>query len=300
MWGYESPAELLDNDVADIESYINAAYFDCFAPADGTRPWWPEKYHSDMIKAPASANLGVTQGSKQITGFVFEPKYAGSFVQIADRWYRYAGKNATGDDELVQPWDGETGVVGATIFYNAVALPWQVIETAGIPTIIGVGALSPMPDPDAETRLRTQPSVDFTPYMRFWRNRFSTWGDCDTGDPRFYFIDQASVGPEYALGNRFCVYPIPDNKFTFELRASIVPNALTADDDTPQLPAHSVDNILLPIAREKLVENTAGRRYTGPNVQLIIKAADRARAQLKGLQRTQRNTGSCMRVQPGW
>lgn len=305
MWGYEDPADLLAQDLADIESFINGAYFDCYAPADGTRPWWPEQYHSDIIKAAVSTNLTLTQGSKAVTGFAFEQKYAGSFVKIGEKWYRYAGNTAGPVYNLVQPWDQASGTYAATIYYNAVALPWNVIELAGVPSLLGVGLLTPLPDPDAELNLRSEPGFDFHPRdgrstFAQTRRNFSIAAYLDTGDPRHYHIDQASVAPTFAVGNRIHFYPIPEIGYTFDLRANIVPNALSADGDTPELPAQAVDNILLPIAREKLVELSAGRRYTGPNVQLIARAADRAREQLKSLRRVQRDVAGSFRVRRGW
>lgn len=304
MWGYNDPAELLDQDLVDIKAWINAAYFDCFAPVDGSRAWWPEQNHSDIIKAPVVAALTFIQGSKVVSGYAFEDKYAGSYVRVGDKWFRYAGKIVTAGPVttyyLVEPWADADGTFDATIYHNAVALPWNVVETAGKPTILGLGALEPMPGPDGETTLRTAPSVDFSPEARFARNRFTqAWNYYDVGDPRWYFIDQSSVSPVFAIGNRFHVFPIPENVFTFTLRACIVPLALDANGDIPTLPAQSVDNILLPIAKERLAENTTGRRYTGP-LQPITRAADRARAQLKSMHRTQRDTASRMRLSPRW
>jgi hypothetical protein len=120
------------------------------------------------------------------------------------------------------------------------------------------------------------------------------------GEPCFYHIDQASVGPSFAIGNRIHFYPVPDLAYTFDLRASVFPLSLVLDTDVPQMPAQSIDNILLPIAREKLAEATSGRRYTGPNVQLLIRAADRARAQLTSLHRVQRDGAGSVRLRRGW
>ena len=179
------------------------------------------------------------------------------------------------------------------------------MEIAGVPTLLGVGILAPLPDPDSELNLRTEPAFDFYPRdarrsFNTTRRTFSQNAYLDTGDPRFYHIDQASVGPSFVIGNRFHVYPIPEESYTFELRAHFIPVPLEGDDEVPQLPANAVDNILLPIAKEKLVEHSAGRRYTGPNVQLILNAANRAREQLKSLRRTQRDVGGSFRVRRGW
>jgi len=311
MWGYESVTDLLDQDLVDIKSFLNAAYFDCFAPQDGTRAHWPTEYVSGILKAPVNATLGLTQGSKVVTGYAFEDTYAGSFVKIGDRFFRYSKKVTVTTPApattyyLVQPWDQDSGDYEAIVYHNAYALPWNVIEIPSMPNIIGLGILAPLPDADTELMLRTEPVFDFNsrggrePFA-IQRNTFRQSAYYDVGDPRYYHIDQASIGFTFGLGNRIHVYPLPDRVLTFELRANVVPDALEDDATVAEMPAQAIDNILLPIAREYLALNTGGRRYTGPNVTLLSKAADRARAQLKGLRRVQVNVANYVRLAKGW
>ncbi|HEX2100091.1 MAG TPA: hypothetical protein VHF69_05490, partial [Candidatus Synoicihabitans sp.] len=115
LWGFEAVEDLLAQDVADIESYINAAYFDCFAPVDGSRPNYSERYFSKILKAPVVATIGLTQGSTVVTGHEFDGDFAGSFVKIGDSYLRYSGSVTTSGDtpvttyHLLQPWQGATG-----------------------------------------------------------------------------------------------------------------------------------------------------------------------------------------------
>ena len=74
---------------------------------------------------------------------------------------------------------------------------------------------------------------------------------------------------------------------------------LPADESTLPMPFQAVDNILLPIAREKLAMNSAGRRFTG-NVPLIMQAAESARKQLRSLTHPQRHVGGGFRMANGW
>lgn len=300
MWGYENYSDLGTQDQADIDTYIGSAYFDCYVPVDGSRPTWPEKYQSGILKAAVSTTLTLTNGSATVTGYAFEATYFGSFVKIGERFYRYNGAGT-----LMAPWDGETGDYAATVYHNAYNLSASVIEMAGIPNLIGVGLLGPMPGPDAELMLRTEPAFDFSRHdgrepFAVSRNHFRQSAYFDTGDPRYYHVDQASVAATFAPASRFQVYPLPENAYTFEFRANLAPAALSSGSDVPVMPFGTVDNILLPIAREKLAMNTAGRRYTGQNVQYLMKLADDVRAQLKGLRRVQRDTGSSMRPKRGW
>lgn len=305
MWGYEDVTDLLDQDLADIKSFINAAYFDCYAPVDGTRAKWPEQYWTGIFKAPVDATLTLTNGSRAVTGYTFEEAYAGSFVKIGERFFRYA-KPASGPAySLMELWDGDSGDYSVTVYHNAIALPWHIIELAGMPSIPGVGLLGPMPGPDSELRLRTEPAYDFRPTdgrepFSMGRSNFRQSAYYDIGDPLYYHIDQASVEQTFDVTSRLHIYPIPERVFTVELRANIVPAELTADADIPILPAKAVDNILLPIAREKLAKNTSNRRYTGPNVQLLVDEANRARLQLKGLRSTQRDMGNKVRLKRRW
>jgi len=305
MWGYESPSDLLDQDLLDIKSYIEAAYFDCYVPVDGTKAYWPEKYHSAIFKAPVSATLGLTADSTVVTGYAFEASYAGSFVKIGEKFYRYGTPTAGPAYALLQAWDGDTGSYAATVYHNAVALPWSVVEMASVPNLLGVGLLAALPDSDAELMLRTEPAFDFHPRdgrepLAMGRNTFRQSAFYDIGDPRYYHIDQGAVDVTFAIGNRLHVYPIPQRVFTVEFKANIVPAALTSDSDIPAVPGKAVDNILLPIAREKLAKNTANRRYTGPNVQLLTDEANRARAQLKSMRRVQRDVAGSVRLKRGW
>lgn len=299
LWGFENPADLVAQDLVDIKDFINSAYLEAYAPIDGTRAWWSVKAESVFLKAPVTATVTVTQGSKTIAGYAFEAAYIGSFVRIGDYYLRYA--SAT---ELVQHFPGTSGTYQAVVYHNAAALPWHVIETAGQPSIPGLGLLAPLPDADAELTLRTSPAFDFTP--KFSRSPFSrdrrTFQEMqyfDTGEPRFYHIDEASVTTTFAASSRFHVYPINEVAYTVDLRANILPTSLSADADVPVMPHQTVAEVLLPLCREKVANNSAGRRFTG-NPQLIAKEADRARATLKSFARTQRDTGGAIRMKPGW
>jgi hypothetical protein len=312
LWGYETWGELSTQDQAEVEGYINGALFDCYAPVNGTRPNYGEQYWSEIIKTPVPATLGLTQNSNVVTGFVFEDKYAGSFVKIGERLYRY-GKKVVGEStttyHLVQPWQDATGSYGATVYYNAVELPGLMLETATqYPEILGLGALTPLPDPDQELMMRSTSIIDFRSVdgdlasKPFGGNRlqFNLFSLLLTGEPWFYYIDSASVSQSFGVTNRLHVYPLADRSYTVSLRGQFLPTGdLPSDNTVLPMPFNSVDNILLPIAREKLVMNSAGRRFSG-NVQLIMAAAENARKQLRSLTKPQRFDGGGFRTAPGW
>lgn len=307
LWGYEEWDEVTPQDQQEIGSFISSALFDCYAPVDGTRPNFGEQYWSEILPAPVATTLGLTQGSKVVTGYTFEDKYAGSFVKIGDRLYRYAGKSGS-TYYLVQPWQDTTGSYAATVYHNAVALPGLLLETASaVPELLGVGILSPLPDPDQELIFRSEPSVDFRsiptarqPFTNT-RRRFDSAVLLDVGDPEFYYIDSARTHPtDLSPVNRLHIYPLTNLAHTVCMRAQFLPAGDLPDDgSTLPMPFDAVDNILLPIAREKLAMNSAGRRFTG-NVPLIMQAAENARKQLRSLTHPQRYVGGGFRTANGW
>lgn len=310
MFGYENPSDLLAQDLSDIRDWIHAAYLECYLPVPPhkQRGQWTEDYFGDALKAPTAATLGVTNGSRVVTGFAFETKYAGSFVQIGERFYRYAGQNGA-NQELVQPWDGATGSVAATIYYNAVALPGNFARFLGSPSLLGLGPLFPLPGPEAEIIMRSEPAIDFRSFGRrlALNTRRQTWRQNltqDHGDPYFYHIDSGNVGAAFAPTRRLHVYPLPDRAVTFDCRINVLPARLSADADVPKLPGDEttvdlVGSILLPIARENLVQNANGRRWKG-DANGIAAAARKARDMLRELASPQRETGDVIRLARGW
>jgi hypothetical protein len=309
MIGFPTVTDLPDDEQTAIDTILNAAYLECYAERGGKRPRWIEQYVSDIVKTPAAVTLGLTNGSKTVTGFSFEAKYAGSFVKIGDAFYRYGG-TASAVHSLVQPWAGDTGSYAATVYYNAFALPGTVIEVCEMPSILGVGPLTPLPFPESELALRSAPAFDFEPRaarapFAYSRPRFNPSVITDVGDPMYFHVDSASTGATFATGSRFHLYPIPAAAATIELRADVVPAELTTGADVPMFPnAGTVDvagAVLLPIAYDLLLKHPLGRRYTGNNAQLIMAGAAAARTQLgTTFARVQRRTMKQARTAAGW
>ena len=304
MWGHEDSSLLPARDSLDIQQWVNDALAECYSPIEPfkKRGQWTERYHADVLKAPAPATLTLTQGSTTIAvaGLALEAKYAGSFVRIGERLYRYAGKDLSGDDHLVQPWAEATQSLPASVFYNSVLLPVQCVAVAEEPLILGVGRLCPLSGVAAEAALRHEFYSDFN---SFARQRFRS-DDAHTGDPWFYHIDSAGVTPTFSIRRRFVVYPLPEAAFTFEMRINVMPARLSADDDVPALPGDGEDydmvgNVLLPLARDYLVLNSKGRRFEG-DAREIAEAASRARSRLKDLARPQRQTANRVVPRRGW
>ncbi|RMH31449.1 MAG: hypothetical protein D6692_00430 [Planctomycetota bacterium] len=313
MWGYEDASLLPDQDQADLTQWINEALAECYSPVGPARKRgeWAERYFSVLLPGPLSVTLGLTQGSTAITvtGGTLDPRYAGSFVTIGDRVFRYAGKDESLNDHLLQPWPDETGSYAAVVYHSAVELPADVVDVAEQPTVVSVGPLYPVPGAAGEILLRTSASTDFIAegrgYLRsMLRRRFSDDLTIDTGDPYYYHVDSASIRPTITPRRRLHVYPAPDRKVVIEGRAAIMPPRLSNDNDVPALPGDGLvfdmaSSVLLPIAREILVLNSKGRRFEG-DAKLIAMAAERARSRLKDMARPQRARGLRVVPRPGW
>jgi hypothetical protein len=299
--------ELETQDASDVDTIINAAYLDCFAAKDGRRPSWATQTWSDIVKAPASATLGLTNGSKTVTGFTFEAKYVGSFVQIGDSFYRL-GSVSGATYNLAQPWSGTTGSHAATVYYNAVALPGTSIRVIGEPSLLGVGPLARLPSADSELNLRSTPTFDFEPKtarapFAYSRPRFDPSLITDIGVPRYYHVDNTAMGATFATSSRFHLYPLPEAVYTIDLRAEIVPSPMTDAAAEPVLPHDDVDvtgAILMPFMFERLLKHPLGRRYSGNNVSAIFQQAIDARAQLNTFRIAQLPGPKVIRVSPGW
>jgi hypothetical protein len=311
MIGFPEFTDLPDDEQAEIDTIINAAYLECYAERGGRLPKWIEQYWSDIAKAPAAATLGLTNGSKTVTGFVFEAKYAGSFVKIGDKYYRFGGVSG-GDTpvySLVQPWDGVTGNHAATIYYNSIVMPGTVIEVCEAPSLLGVGPLTPIPNPETELALRAPPSFDFVPRagrapFAYSRPRFNPGVFVDVGDPIHYHIDEASTGVAFATASKFMLYPIPGAVATVDARVCIVPTPLEGESAVPVFPNATVDvagSIMMPIAFDLLLKHPLGRRYSGNNAQLIMRNAEDKREQLRTVfSRVQRRGRQSIGVAEGW
>lgn len=298
LWGYEQWEELTKQDQDEVDTCINSALFDCFVPVAGQRPDFGAVLWGGLLKKPATAVLALTEGQRIVGGYDFEGNHAGSRVKIGDRFFHYERAM------LVEPWDGETGEFPAIVFHNAVALPGTLVETATEwPELHGHGLLQPLPDGDAEARLRASPAPGITGALSVWPGAWEHGASPDgcthpgmaEGQPLWYRVDN------YSGGSRLVVYPLPGRNFTVSMRANFLPfeDGLTDGNQVPPMPLNSVDNILLPLAREKLVLISDRRRFTG-NASFILEAARQAKAQLKRLARKQRHAGGGFRLRDGW
>jgi hypothetical protein len=296
MLGYEATTDLMAQDLIDVKTCINQAYVECYQPVRGVMQEWARKNASGMFRTPASASLGLTEGSTVVTeedSFEFEAAYIGSFVSIGGKYFKYAGEDSSGDHHLTAPWPGSTGTETAIVYYNAYSLPWNVIGVIGNPETSDNQLLSAISPSDGENYMRFMSLYDFhNESGQYSHNTLSINMNFDTGTPKYYHIESASVHPDFAVGTRIHVWPVPETQISFSLMADVVPIDLDIDGDIPKLPGYLVDQALLPLAYNNVVNHASlSRRYTGLFVPGIKEQAAVARRFLDETSRPQRNPG---------
>lgn len=107
-------ASALDEDLALCKQCINEALLEVYRPVDGRYPEWARRTVSLRYRAAQAITIGVTNGSRIVTGYAFPDDCIGSLVQIGSKFYRYAGKQAGGSTVVVS--GAGTAEVNGTYF----------------------------------------------------------------------------------------------------------------------------------------------------------------------------------------
>jgi hypothetical protein len=98
--GRDTAADL-DGDLALCKQVINEALLEVYRPVDGRYPEWARRTVVLNYRAPLAINIGVTNGSRIVTGYAFPNDALGSLVQIGAAFYRYAGSQSLGTSVLI-------------------------------------------------------------------------------------------------------------------------------------------------------------------------------------------------------
>lgn len=268
----------LDEDLNLCKQVINEAQLECYRPVDGRWPEWARRRQAIYFPGPVNATLGVTQGSRVVTGHAFPASTVGSVVAIGSNFYTYAGQSGS-DHLLVEPVMEPTGSYAATMHNNVQVLDVQVALILGAPDRMGFGPLSPMTDLETELKYRSNIGGDFQPRPSagYYGLESARYGGSayPVGDPLYYRVESEQLVDGAAIAHRFVTLPLSPVPFNVSYRAQIFPKLLTADTDRPLLVADLVTTILLPIAREKW--GVTYKKYSGENKDFLVKEGDRAR-----------------------
>jgi hypothetical protein len=284
----------LDDDLSHCKSVINQAYLGCYAiqMPDGSTvfPPWARESFGLFYRAPVAATLGVTQGSKVVTGHVFNADQVGSTVQIGSNTYTYAGLSGS-DETLVDPVLEATGTYSATIYHESQPIDAKMVRIIGLPERKGYGLLSPMTNRETEINHRSNHAGDFYPTRGsgYYESIDGTFGGVNfsSGPPLFFRFESGSLLSGAVVKERLCLYPAPDRATVVRFDANVIPTELSADADRPRLKGDLVTRIMLPIARFEWASTY--KKYSGTSTTLtaLKRAADQARSMLATFSQTQ-------------
>lgn len=290
----------LDEDLALCKQVINEALLEIYRPVDPDGrtiiPEWARRTITLQFRAPAAATLGITTGSRVVTGYAFPTDFIGSLVKIGINFYRYAGQSGS-DYMLVEPVQEATGSTTATLCHVCQPIAADVSEVLGGVEWQGHGLLSPMTDREVEVGYRSNIWGDYHPTFGagYYASSSSILSGTayPSGDPMFYRIETDALLEGVAVLRRFCIVPLPQTVVNIVFRASVLPVELSANTDRPKVVGDLVTRCLLPIAREKW----AGiyKKYTGKNLEYLMREGAKARAVLAGMARPQRRTSGICR-----
>lgn len=304
LLGVKTFAALPSNEQAQVKALFNEAYRQCFIRPGGKRVRWGEGYVPGVfLPAPITFTFTATQGANTLTSpspaLSSYTSYVGSRVKIGTTWYTLA--TVDGTPTLVEPFAGDSGAQTATLYFSSFVLPGENLDLLDEPEILGWGRLTPMSGRGQEIRNRNWGTGDFQP-ERGQSPRFAGYlAEEETGDPLFYYIDSAklSASGTEAIRNRINVYPLPDTKArSLRIRGHYVPAAITSGSTVPVLPAGAILDILLPMARAKVVK--VMRRFSGTNRREIIEEGRIAEQKLDGLTSVQQRMPVKIRLKAGW
>ena len=301
LYGADGIEDLASIDNQRVGIYINQAYRECYAPADGFRPEWAVANYGFVLPASIKTDVTYVQNSNSMTlTDVVDPKYVGSYIDIGGEFYTIAEVSGNNIKTLI-PWIEASGQSPATVYHNSFELDREVIDVCDPPEVVGWGVLSAMHGKEQEIGMRSSLAGDFLPSGSQHYGKVpsitSRGKDYHIDRPIWYFIDSSDLQvysensdttdiSKKALRNRFCVYPLPEEAQAIRLRANILPLELTNDNDVVRLPGNMAWDILFPIASAKLA--LSDPRYNGDNRESLLRLGEEAKIRMRSLSSSQK------------
>lgn len=195
------------------------------------------------LQAPVNVEIGVTDGSAEITGYDF------TYDQLY-RTIRIAGdpidNQIVGTNWLLHPYNGTTQAASAIIYSDAVAVPEPIDELIGDPHILETGRVLTHYVPHLSEGFRKQ-----------------------IGEPRFYWMESNSINQNSPAPSVICFDTLPDKAYRLEARFTLSPARITFSDllsaeSAIPLRIEYIEVYLLPIARGLL---TSSRLWRDPSTK---------------------------------
>lgn len=208
---------------------------------------------SVLVNAPATASIGVTNGSATITGTAFVADQYGMTIRIAGD---DIDNQIVGPDDLLHPYTGTTGTVTATIYGDAVSIPEPYRSLHGDPVVLETGVTL------------TNQKI----------NRNYRWVS-QINDPLYYWVEANARNRNPSAPGIIRLYPIPSSQCRLQCEMTMAPvriefpDMLATGDPLP-IRQEYVESYLLPIARGLLTTSELWRNEKSKSAAL--QAAERA------------------------
>lgn len=303
--GAESFDELTAGDQRKMDSVINSVYQDTYFPANGISADWSEQTKGQYLPGPETFSVTVTQGSNVATGLSLDDKWAGCVVRFnEDNWNIFAGIDSSSNPLLVFPWKDDSGTYSAKVYYNAFNLSNNVIRIEETPQVLGKGLLYPIGGDEHLARIRTLwygdfiPQVTQLPNFSYPKRNFDRSNEFATGDPYYYFISNGNVRAEFKIGQRFVVYPLPDEPTSIQYNAIQGPPLLSATTDVIQIPDDLYHSAFIHLCEFQVSARFPD--YDGKNQRELGALAAKAEEKLRNRTQTQKRTGGKVRLSSNW
>lgn len=267
---------------------VNEAYLDCYLNPGGKRPQWALQTTGLQFGTPITGSVTVTQGSSTFAALSgVSVTMVGSQIQIGQGFYVLASTTS-----VTTPIQEPTGSAGFTLYQNSCAMPNSIVEMEFGPVVLGWGLLRPMNGREESIKWRQITYGDFwspTPFGVGQMTSINWPGGISqpTGTPIFYYIDNTIFSVGSPVTPRMIVWPIPLQITTVEYQGWAVPTELSSDADLPVMPASLTTRVLLPLCREKW--GLIYKKYTGGNVDALVREGDKARQILGSTYTAQRD-----------
>jgi hypothetical protein len=194
---------------------------------------------SELVRAPQSVTLDVTNGSTAITFSGYASWMLGCTIKIGSTWNRL--QKLSSDPSLEQPWLGETtaGAV-ATVYQDCVNLSYA-LESVLEPVRLGGARIFPLPNKQVLEEARA---------MRNGDNNTTNNGEIVQASAQYYLIED-SLSYLEVPATRFQFDTLPTTQQSLQFSAALRAPQITSLSDTRTflLPGGRDMEILRPVVR---------------------------------------------------
>ena len=295
--------------VGDGGAQVEAAILQCLVKTQmqiysrAPTPWLSEQNRAEVIKAPTTVSLTVTQDSKTITfgGYAAWMQEC-AIVISGDGAQNQLTIDGSAAVSLVKPYNGPSGTVSAIVYHDSIDIGSDVFRVGSPVMLDHAWELAPMDTPRDLQAAQPGQFIGIGPYytMGYGNMGFSP-GLLRTLDKRIMRPFAFRVARVYGYNSkqtcRLSLSALPDARYTIDYPAQVVPTITDVTDTArPEyLPFNHDETIFLPWARW----NFATQPHNTMTQAVLKVEFDAATAMLKGLS-AQPFTASGIDMGGGW